>query len=232
MDLEKGELATRGTRRFTELAFQQRLWKHMVNAVVSNLDLDADPEEIHAVAGLCTLTKFRNAFQELDREAEIHLSDPDYPADKKADIQRNRMRKRLLNQYVDICAAFIGQRYAKLLFDGDVAGRKKLEKLINSIEIRFAITPGRPTLRPVLKWHFFVALTALESLSKSVVPTRKQIIEGAIQTRAAFELQLGFADPRTRDSRIMKLHFDEPENWERIIRDLDLVGLPLKAHRF
>jgi hypothetical protein len=82
------------------------------------------------------------------------------------------------------------------------------------------------------KWHFFTALTAIEFLERGIVPSRKQVLEGAPQTRAAFELQLGFGDPRTRKSRLLTLEVNGPSNWERIIHDLDLVGLPRKAHRF
>jgi hypothetical protein len=241
MDLKEGNENCRGTKegedvpenltKFTVPSFKEQLWKHAISAIVPVPEIDALFQEIVAVVRICIWRKFQDAFELQDCVGEILLVDPDCPPEKRANIQRNVTRRRSLHQYAHQSAVFIGQRYAKLLSDGDKAGREKLEKLISSIERRFCETPGgsMPVWR---KWHFFTALAALEFLERSVVPTRKKVIEGAVQARAAFELQLGFGNSRTRYSRIITLHVNEPADWKRIIRDLELVGLPRKEYKF
>jgi hypothetical protein len=84
----------------------------------------------------------------------------------------------------------------------------------------------------LLPWHFFTAIAALEYLVARVVPTRLQVIAGAIESRAAFELMVEFGDTTKRDSKIAELRRGESKNWNRVIRNLELVGLPLRPQRY
>jgi hypothetical protein len=94
----RGEDVSRDWRRFTEPGFKQKLWKHMIDDMAPNLDLDSCAEmvdadanqETLAIGGLFAWTKFRGAFQILDSVGEKYLNDPDCPADTRTAIQLNR----------------------------------------------------------------------------------------------------------------------------------------------
>jgi hypothetical protein len=104
----------------------------------------ADPdanEEIRAIDTICVWAKFRIAFQILDRIGENYLNDPNLPDGVRAGIQLNKTKRQSLGQKAAQSADFIGQRYVKLLLEGDGAGRSKLEKQIASIGRRFGIDP-------------------------------------------------------------------------------------------
>lgn len=228
--------------RFKQPGFKQKLWKHMIDDMASNLDIDSCAEvvdadanqETLAIGGLFAWIKFRGAFQILDSVGEKYLNDPDCPADTRTAIQLNRRRRQLLHQNAGQCADLIGQMYAKRLLEGDSAGRAELETLISSIEGRLGIKPRALTKRPLLPWRFFVELAALESLAARVVPTRQQVIDGAIESCAAFELLVDFGDTTKRDSKIEELRRYEPQprSLKRIIQELDLKGLPKTEQRF
>jgi hypothetical protein len=230
----------RDWRRFAAPAFKQRLWEHLVEAVTSGLDVDvretmADPdanEEIRAIGMICVWAKFRPAFEILDRVGENYLNDPNLSYGMRAGIQLNKTKRLSLRQKAAQSGHFIGQRYAKLLLEWDGAGRSKLEKLIGFIGRRFGIEPGSDTKRPLLPWRFFVAVAVLESLTARIVPNPKQVKEGAIQTCAAFDLQIGFGDPLLRESKIKEIRRNGCKNWKRVFRDLDLTGLPRQMRRF
>jgi hypothetical protein len=249
--LMEREAAPRGTsqaedvsryRRFTEPGFKQKLWKHMIDDIAPSLDTDSCAEmvdadanqETLAIGGLFAWIKFRSAFQILDSVGEKYLNDPDCPADTRTAIQLNRKRRQWLHENAAQCADLIGQMYAKRLLEGDSGGRAKLENLICSIEGRLGIKSRAPTKRRLLPWRFFVALATLESLAERVVPTRKKVIEGAINSCAAFELTVDFGDTTKRDSKIKELRQDEltSRSLKRIIQELELVGLPRKELRF
>jgi hypothetical protein len=144
------------------------------------------------------------------------------------DLQRWHHLRRLAEASADQIAG----TYLKLLIDGDYANRIALERLLATVESRFEIAGPRPTKRPPIPWHFWAAMAALQSLTSSIVPTRQQVIDGAIECRAVFELMDDFADPVARSSKIKELRQVQSSNWERIIRDLELVGLPPKERRF
>lgn len=228
--------------RFTEPGFKQKLWKHMIEDMARNLDIDSCTEmvdadanqETLAIGGVFAWIKFRGAFKILDSVGEKYLNDPDCPADTRTAIQLNSKRRQLLHQNAAKYADLIGKIYAERLLEGDSTGRVKLETLICSIEGRLGIKPRALTKRPLLPWRFFVALAALESLAARVVPTRKKVINGAIECCAAFELMVDFGDSTKRDSKIKELRRNEPtpRSLKRIIQELDLVGLPRKERRF
>jgi hypothetical protein len=212
----------------------------LVNSVISCLDrelrataADADAnKETRAIGKISVWLKFRTAFQILDRVGENYFNDPKLANGTRAGIQLNKTKRQSLHQSAAQCAHFIGQTYSKLLLEGDRAGRSKLEEQIRFIERRFGVGPESNTKRPLLPWRFFVALAVLESLVAKVVPSPKQVREGAIQACAAFDLQIGFGDPSLRESKIKEIRRNEYKNWKRVFRDLDLTGLPRRMQRF
>jgi hypothetical protein len=252
MNPEEGNESHRATKevndlskdlaRFKEPDFKQRLRTHILHAIISQSRLDVhsvvsdadENQEIGAIGWICEWIKLRPTFQALDCLGEILLNDPDCASDIRVAIHQSRVRKRLLHQKSAQCADLIGGKYAKLLLDGDIAGRNKLDKLIRSIERQQSVTPGSPTKRPLLPWSFFVALAALESLNARIVPTQKRVRERTMEIRVLIELGIGDSNPAERNCKIAELlrYWPRPRSWKRIIHELDLVGLPKKEERF
>lgn len=131
---KEGEDVSENWTKFTVPSFKEQLWKHAISAIVPVPEIDALFQEIVAVVRICIWRKFRDAFELQDCVGEILLVDPDCPPERRANIHRNVTHRRLLRQYAEQSAFLIGQRYAKLVLNGDVAGREKLEKLIGNAQ--------------------------------------------------------------------------------------------------
>ena len=227
-------------RRFTEPAFKEKLWGLMFDRITRSLEkgalanrpvLGAD-EPIRWVAAISGWTKLKPAFEIFARIGEIYLCDAGCPEHIKIIILTNRQRRQRLHETARHAAKLIGERYSDLLLAGDAAGREALEKLILDFEIRLEIRAGDETKRPRIPWHFWVAEAALERLVANVVPSRKQVINGAIESRAVFELMEKFGNDAAKDSKMAELHRAGSKNWKRIFRELDLTGLPRTEQRY
>ncbi len=227
-------------RRFTEPAFKEKLWGLMINRITGSLEVGAltnrpvlgADQPIRWVAAVSGWTKFKTAFEMLDRIGKIYLCDARCPAHAKIIIQTNRQRRQRLHEAARDAAKLIGERYSDLLLAGDAPGREALEKLILDFEIRLENRAGDETKRPRIPWHFWVAEAALERLVANIVPTRKQVINGAIESRAAFELMEKFGNDVAKESKMAELHRAGSKNWKRIFREMDLTGLPRTEQRY
>lgn len=222
------EFGKKDWRRFAAPAFIEKLWEHLIERLGAQPETILERHEqprgvnplVRSAVVISMWARFRPVFERLVWLRDII----------GIDLQRWHHLRRLAEASADQIAG----TYLKLLVDGDYANRIALEHLLAALESRFEIAGPSDTKRPPIPWHCWAAMAALQSLTSGIVPTvptRKQVIDGAIEFRAAFELMDDFADPVARASKIAELKRVQSSNWARVIRELDLVGLPLKEQR-
>jgi hypothetical protein len=226
--------------RFAEPAFKEKLWGDFLEHLGARLD--ASPEGEEQAAGMRSLVgsvvvvlvwvRFRAVY---DGQVEplVWMKDifPKNSAISQSigmSLQTWHRRRRI----AEASATQIAKTYTEFLINGDSGKRIALEHLISALVKRFEIAGLGLTKRPLIPWHCWAALAALERLTTGTVPTRKQVINGAIECRAAFELMDDFDDQDALASKIADLRKEAPRNWKRIIRQLDLTGLPRTEQRY
>jgi hypothetical protein len=227
---EKGQTS----KRYTDLAFQVELWHRTYNLSVTKV-ATSDPGARavqQALARVFSWLRLKPAFEKRGLILHASLRDPGCSSAKKDFIQNEMDRVQHLYQIALNGAKLVAQKYSDALLDGDNAARVGLEKLIRIFEAHMETTADSSIKRLRPNWHFFAGIAALDFLRKGIVPTRKMLIARAIDLRARFELREESFDEAKVEARKAELQRQQPGNWHRILRDMDLRDLPEESQEF
>jgi hypothetical protein len=218
-------------KRFTEQVFTEKLWALFAEHLDARLGVDAewryhgldDRGLVLAVVRVLMWARLRPMFERL---VWAQLALPE--------ISGVSLRKwHNLSELAEKGSFLLGFAYSQLSLKGDHWNRVALEKLVATVENRFELSEQtRPRKWPPIPWHCWTALAAIQYLRSRIVPTRKQVIQGAIECRALFELLDDCFNPKCFRSRISELKNEVPGNWARVFRELELVGLPRTEQQY
>jgi hypothetical protein len=162
-----------------------------------------------------------------------------FRAEQRAQEAPTEHRHELLGAEDPRATKLLSESFVEAARRGDIGRLTYIVKLCEIIEAKTFQQPKERQSDPI-SWHYYAGIAACGLLSSGRTPTKKQVREAALKERAMVEVpkwdrkwnDADRSEPvnKLKADRIAKkieeLRPQQPKNWARIFRDLDLGGLP------